>query len=88
MSLRDCLKLQTIPLWGLVDLTLFGRALLKGQDRWGADDVMLYWLKLPFFGMYYEAYRDRHVWGQRVLFFHGRDGFSVRWTPVSGDGKP
>lgn len=40
------------------------------------------WLRLPSFGMYYDLTTDSHRFGQRVLVYHGREGWRVLWRTV------
>lgn len=74
-----------------LNLTPFGRARIdrKKFDAPGVDAadryVMLYWVKLPVFGYFYDELKDADVWGKRVLFWHGERGFKVRWCPTGGE---
>lgn len=36
-------------------------------------------LRLPSWGFGYDVRRDGSHWGQRVLRWHGKNGFSVGW---------
>jgi hypothetical protein len=50
--------------------------------RFEADDGNTYQgflLKLPSWGYGYSINRDARLWGQRMLRWHGRDGFSIGW---------
>lgn len=79
-TLRRCLRLQVVddPACSF-EATPFGRALLKGEDRWGADDRMLYWVRLPSWRWMPNWITRRNCWHQAVLYWHGQTGFEVRW---------
>jgi hypothetical protein len=34
-------------------------------------------LRVPSWGMLYDVAADEYRWGQRVLLYHGRDGFRI-----------
>lgn len=88
-NLRECLKLQRVGEGACILQTAFGRALLdngnldaaglSAHDRY----TMLYWIALPSYGEYYSFEYDDYQWGQRVLLYHGRKGFSLTWKPKS-----
>lgn len=80
--LARCLNLQVVEEGCLFTLTPFGRALLKGPNKWGEDDSMLYWVRLPSYEWRRTDYGRRYGWLQRTLFFHGREGFSIGWAWV------
>lgn len=81
MSLRDCLRLQRIPRWGVIDFTLFGRALLQTRNE-DLPEAMLYWIRLPIFQHKYQIQYDEERMSQATLCFHGHDGFRVLWIPL------
>lgn len=50
-------------------------------DREGRE-ARVFWLRLPSFGWYFDYNFDHELWGQRVLFYHGRQGFRFFWREV------
>lgn len=65
--------------WGFVVLRW-----VKHMTRAGLvyDEAHLLWVCLPSWGFGYDYPRDEDRWGQRVLFYHGKQGFSIRWRFV------
>ena len=83
MSLRDCLRLQRVPIWCPVNFTAFGRALLQ-NDNPDLPEAMLYWIRLPIFQhQYLPQYLEERMC-QAVLCLHGHKGFRVIWIPTEG----
>lgn len=62
-----------------------GRVMLTDHD--GKDEAVLYWLKLPSYGMAYSPVWGRHEWSQRILFLHGHEGFRLDWIPDKPTGE-
>ncbi len=78
--LRRCMRRQLPKEGELLDLTPVGHALLfPGEEGYQA---VLYWVSLPCRQLmpHFAARTDQ--WHRAVLFWHGREGFSLRWVPL------
>jgi len=78
MLLRRCLRRQLPKQWEPLDLTPFGRALLQTGNP-NNPEAVLYWVRLPSWEWRERLYDRRYGWHQAVLFWHGHEGFQLRW---------
>lgn len=53
----------------------FGAAVIA----WKGFEARVIWLWLPIWSYEYDWPTDSYKWGQRILIYNGRTGFSLRW---------
>jgi hypothetical protein len=82
--IRRCIKRQRPGEFDLLDLTPVGHALLQTERQRKAyhPGYVLYWMRLPSWQWMRSFVREQYCWHQAVLFFHGRDGFELRWVAM------
>lgn len=73
--------MQQVPRYCAIDFTgWIGVANVQSyDDEW----YECYWLRLPSYGWHWHYAYGRDAWCQLVLFWHGKDGLTYFWDPVS-----
>ncbi len=77
MAKRLCKRFERLP------DTVFGRIDMETSNP-NNPIAEVWWLRLPVYGMFYDIEYDQHLWGQRVLYWHGHMGFRLRWRSMEG----
>ncbi len=68
-----------IKRWHPIPDRVFVCGVMEGAvDEFGVtEETFFFALRLPSYGYMYDITRDQDRWAQRVLWYHGKHGFSI-----------